>query len=151
MNKKNLRCHIFKSISTFLFLLFFTLHVNTSLFAQVKFSAIGSAKTMSKSDLFDVQYIVENASDVEQITPPSFKNFTIVSGPTHQSGTTIINGNIKQFVGVEFLLKPNRSGNFILPPATAKVDGKTLQSNSLSVQVTNNTSGASPGGASISP
>jgi hypothetical protein len=151
MNKKNLQCPTFKSISTFLLLLFFTLHVNTILFAQVKFSAVGSAKTMSKNDLFDVQYIVENAANVEQITPPSFKNFTVVSGPTHQSGMTNINGNVKQFVGIEFLLKPNGPGNFTLPPATAKVDGKTLQSNSLSIQVTNNTSGASSGGTSISP
>ena len=151
MNKKKLRCNIFKSIFTFLLLLFFTLHVNTILFAQVKFSAVGSAKTMSKNDLFDVQYIVENASDVEQITPPSFKNFTVVSGPTHQSGMTNINGNVKQFEGVEFLLKPNGPGNFTLPPATAKVDGKMLQSNSLSVQVTNNTSGTSSRATSISP
>jgi len=105
MNKKKLQCHIFKSIFTFLLLLFFTLHVNTILFAQVKFSAVGSAKTISKNDLFDVQYIVENASDVEQITPPAFKNFTVVSGATPQSGMANINGNVKQFVGIEFLLK----------------------------------------------
>ncbi len=137
-------------ICTFLSLLFFTVY-NTSL-AQVKFSAVCPNKQIGKNEYLQVQYVVENASNVEQITPPAFKNFSIVSGPNQQSSTSIINGAVSQSVALEFILRPTAPGSFTLPPATAKVNGKTLVSNSLSVQVTNNSSpGASSGGASFSP
>ncbi|MEO6330111.1 MAG: BatD family protein, partial [Ginsengibacter sp.] len=80
-----------------------------------------------------------------------FKNFSILSGPNQQSSMSNINGAISQSVAIGFILKPNNTGSFTLPPATAKVNGKTLLSNSLSVQVTNNSSGSSSAGASVSP
>ncbi len=147
-----LRCPIFKAIRITFLLLFFTLNVNSILRAQLKFSAVASPKEIGKNDFVNIQYIVENASDVEQIIPPSFKGFTRISGPTHQSGMTNINGNIKQFVALEFVVKPNGTGTFTLPPATAKADGKVLKSNSLSIKVNNNnSSGGSSGATSISP
>jgi hypothetical protein len=148
---KILRSDSYKS--TFLFLLFFLLAFQTNIKAvgQVKFSAVCPHKQISKNEYLQVQYIVENASNVEQIAPPTFKNFSIVSGPNQQSGMSNINGNIKQFIALEYILKPLRTGNFIFDPATAKADGKTLHSNSLSIVVSNKASGASSGAAAFSP
>jgi BatD DUF11 like domain len=123
--------------------------------AQVKFTAVSSGKQISKNDYLQVQFIVENAVNIEQITPPSFKNFLVVSGPNQQSGMSNINGNVKQYVILEFTLKSQSTGKFIIPPATAKVNGKEYQSNSLSVEVNNSTSSSSSsnqsGGTSLSP
>ncbi|MEO6453007.1 MAG: BatD family protein [Ginsengibacter sp.] len=140
-----------KRIYIFLLSLFFALCKPSVSFAQVKFSAVCPNKKIGKNEYLQVQYIVENASNVEQIVPPPFKNFVVLSGPNQQSSMSNINGTVSQSVAIEFVLKPNVTGTFILPPATAKVNGKTLLSNSLSVEVTNNSTGASSGGASISP
>lgn len=131
--------------------LYFNLQLGTIAFAQVKFSAVCPDKKISKNEYLRVQFIVENATNVQQIVPPSFKNFSIVSGPSHQSGMSTINGNIKQYIAIEFILKPRRHGTFTLGSATAKADGKTLRSNTLSVEVSNYSPKNSSGGASFSP
>src|SRR4029078_1601645 len=107
---KFLRSGIYKSALLFFLLFFyFSFQINKAV-AQVKFSAVCPNKQIGKNEYLQVQYIVENASDAVQITPPSFKNFSIISGPNQQSGMSNINGNIKQFIALEYILKPQRTG-----------------------------------------
>ncbi len=147
---KNLRTLI-KGTYVFRLLLYVIVFTPFISIAQVKFSAVCPNKRIGKNEYLQIQYLVENASNVEQIEPPSFKDFLVVSGPNQQSSMSDINGAIKQYVSIEFILKPNRPGNYMLPPATAKVNGKTFLSNSLSVQVTNKSSVSTLGGTSVSP
>lgn len=106
-------------------------------FAQVKFSAVCLEKKIGKNDLLQIQFKVENASHIESIIPPRFKNFTIVSGPNQQSGMTNINGNINQYTAISFSLQPKSTGKFVIGTATALADGKKLTSAPLSIEVTN--------------
>jgi hypothetical protein len=62
-----------------------------------------------------------------------------------------INGNIKQYVALDFTLKPLSIGKFVIPPATAKVNGKEYQSNSITVEINNSSSSNQSGGTSFSP
>ncbi len=140
-----------KRLIGFLLLLYSVIQFDLTAFTQVKFSAVCPNKKISKNEYLQVQFIVENATNVQQVIPPSFKNFSIVSGPNHQSGMSTINGNVKQYIAIEFILKPRRQGNFTISPATAKADGKTLRSNSLSVEVSNHPSNRSSGGTLFSP
>ena len=96
-----------------------------------------SQKKIGKNDYLQVQFKVENASNVETIIPPSFKNFSVVSGPNQESGMTSINGKVDQYVSISYFLKPNSTGNFTIAPATAKADGKEFHSNPVNVEVTN--------------
>ncbi len=89
----------------YLLLLFFNPGIH-SLQAQVKFSVICPEKKIGKNDFLQVQYMVQNASNVESIIPPRFKNFDIVSGPNQQSGMSIVNGKTDQYVAISFYLKP---------------------------------------------
>jgi hypothetical protein len=114
-------------------------------FAQVKFSASTNDKAIGKSEYLQVQFTIENAANVESITPPSFKNFAVLSGPNHQSSMSVVNGNIKQSLSIGFILKPLSVGKFTIGAAMAKADGKEYRSNPLSIQVTN--SGSSSGSA----
>lgn len=59
----------------FLVLLFFALQLPARILAQVKFFAVCANNQIDKSEYLKVQYVVENAADVEQIVPPVFKNF----------------------------------------------------------------------------
>lgn len=128
-------------------ILLFTLLLNAiylPAFAQVKFSTVINEKEIGKNDYVQVQYIVENASSVESITPPLFNGFTVVSGPMQQTGMSVINGAVSKYEGVTYVLKPSGTGKFTVAGATAVVNGKKMQSNSVTITVTN-TASASPG------
>ncbi len=128
---------------TILFFLLVTCH--TAL-AQVKFSAKASASQIAKNEFVQLRLTVENGKKVQQITPPDFKNFMVVSGPNQESGMTIINGDVKQYISLNYILKPKGPGNFTITAATAKVDGKELKSNAVNIQVSNSLAANSGGG-----
>ncbi|MEO8109839.1 MAG: BatD family protein [Ginsengibacter sp.] len=141
------------NIARFLFLLVFLscISISNSLFAQVSFSVVCPDKTISKNDYLQIQFMVENAPDVESIIPPSFKNFSIVSGPNQQSGMSNINGKVDQYVGISFYLKPNAPGKYVIGSATAKVNGKEYHTNPVAVTVTNASGTAQNNSGSLSP
>lgn len=118
--------------------------------AQLKFSASVSSPQISKNEFVQLKLTVENAKQVERINPPQFKNFTVVSGPNQESGMTMINGAVKQFIAINYILKPKSPGNFTIAAATAKADGKDLKSNPVSVQVSNTLTSNNSGGSSFS-
>jgi hypothetical protein len=117
------------------------------LFAQVSFTTVCPQKKIGKNDYLQIQFKVDHASNVESINPPSFKNFSIVSGPNQESGMTSINGSIDQYVSIGFILKPHTTGNFTIGSATAKADGKDLHTAPLAIQVTNASSSSSSAAA----
>ncbi len=105
--------------------------------AQLKITAVASAATVGKAESFEYKLLVENADQVEQITPPVFSDFIIISGPNQESGMESINGHTRQYVGITYILQPKKKGSFTLPAARAKADGKMLVSNAVAVKVTN--------------
>lgn len=107
------------------------------LHAQLKFSAVCAQKKIGKNDLLQVSFKVENATHVETIIPPSFKNFSIASGPNQESGMTSINGTTNQYISISFYLQPKSAGKFTIGSATARADGKELSSAPIKVEVTN--------------
>ncbi len=113
--------------------------------AQLKFNATVSPSQIGKDEFTQLKLMVENATEVQQIVPPSLKNFIIVSGPNQESGMTMINGAVKRYIALNFLLKPKAVGNFTIPPALAKADGIDLKSNPVKVKVTANSSGSTSG------
>src|SRR5213078_3303159 len=100
-------------IREFLFFFIVTIAAYSPVVAQVKFSTVIEEKEVSKDDYVQVQYIVENASSVESLTPPAFNGFTVVSGPMQQTGMSIINGATSKYEGITYVLKPSATGKFI--------------------------------------
>jgi hypothetical protein len=129
--------------------LLFLIVTGHCLMAQVKFSATVSASQIAKNEFVQLRLTVENGKDVQQITPPDFKNFTVVSGPNQESGMTMINGDVKQYISLNYILKPKGPGNFSIAAATAKADGKVLKSNTVSVQVSNTLAANGGGGNNV--
>ncbi len=147
---KDLHGFIYKGFTKYFLSVFFTF-LCSSLFGQVKFFASSNSNTIGKGQYLQVQFTIENASNVETIIPPSFKNFTIISGPNQQSSMSNINGNIKHTISIGFVLQPTATGVFIIGSATAKADGKEYRSNSLRIQVTTYKSSRSPNSSPLSP
>jgi len=113
--------------------------------AQVKFSASISPAEIGKDEYAQLKLMVENANEVQQIVPPSLKDFIIISGPNQESGMTMINGAVKKYIALSFILKPRSTGNFTIPGALAKADAGDYKSNAVKLKVTAQSTGNSAG------
>lgn len=111
--------------------------------AQAKFIASISPAIIGKDETAEFKLVVENAQQGATINRPVLKGFIVISGPYEESGMEEINGNIKRYIGYTYILKPTGKGNFTIASTTAKVDGKILRSNPVSIKVTNAANGNS--------
>ncbi|HUB60726.1 MAG TPA: BatD family protein [Puia sp.] len=112
---------------------------------QVKFTTVVNSQELGQRDYLQVQFIVENAQQIDEFDPPAdFPGFHIVEGPIQSSGMSVINGNMSQYKGLSFVLQPTHTGKFTIAGATAEVDGKKMRSNNVAVTVHPGGTGAAP-------
>ncbi|MBS1932679.1 MAG: protein BatD [Bacteroidetes bacterium] len=123
--------------SIFIFAAIFSVAFAT---AQVKFTTVASSNEVGRNDYVQIEFIAENAKDIEHLLPPSFPDFKIVEGPIQSSGMSIINGATSQYKGISFVLQPTKTGKFTIQGATATVDGKEMKSNAVTIIVNANSS-----------
>src|ERR1700742_3606401 len=109
---------------------------------QVKFTTVASSQEVGRGDYLQVEFVVENAKQIEQLTPPEFPGFHVAQGPIQSSGMSIVNGNMSQYKALSFVLEPTKTGKFTIGGASATVDGKHMHSNAVSVTVHPGGSGA---------
>jgi hypothetical protein len=120
---------------------------------QVKFTTVVSSQDVGKSDYLQVEFVVENAKQIDDLTPADFPGFRIVQGPIQSSGMSIVNGNMSQYKALSFVLEPTKTGRFTISGAAATVDGKQMHSNAVTVNVHPGGSGGanSPSSSPASP
>lgn len=119
--------------------------------AQVKFSAAVSSQKINKNEFVTLKLLVENANEVQSITPPVINGFQLVSGPNQESGMTSVNGDVKRYIALSYVLQPKGPGNFSIPAATVTADGKTYKSNTVTIQVLNALGSNNQAGVNSSP
>jgi BatD DUF11 like domain len=107
----------------------------TSAFPQSGFRTIISSQPVLLGESFQVQFILENAKDINNFVPPSFSDFHYVTGPNIYSGSAIENGHVKQFQNWVYTLTGLRKGRFIIHGAEVSIKGKSIQSNDVFVEV----------------
>ena len=122
--------------------------MNGPAIAQVKFIATISPAIIGKDETAEFKLLVVNAQQGATINAPVLKGFVVISGPYQENGMEEINGTISRYVGYTYILKPTGKGNFTIASTTAKVDGKILKSNPVSIKVTNATNGNSSANSS---
>ena len=113
--------------------------------AQVRFSASITPAEIGKDEYAQLKLMVENAIEVQQIVPPNLKDFVIISGPNQESGMTMINGVVKKYIALSFVLKPKATGNFTIAGALAKADAGDYKSNAVKLKVVEQPTGNSSG------
>ena len=116
---------------------------------QVKFTTVVSSQDVGKSDYFQVEFVVENAKQIDDLTPPDFPGFRVAQGPIQSSGMSIVNGNMSQYKALSFVLEPLKTGKFTIGGAVATVDGKQMRSNPVVINVhpgSSPSSNSGPGG-----
>jgi hypothetical protein len=102
---------------------------------QVKFTTVVSSQDVGKSDYLQVEFVVENAKQIDDLTPADFPGFRVVQGPIQSSGMSIVNGNMSQYKALSFVLEPTKTGRFTIGGASATVDGKQMRSNPVTINV----------------
>ena len=118
--------------------------VSAVVYGQAKFSTVIDQPSISKDQLVQVEYVVENAKKVDDFDPPSFRNFSVIQGPIQSSGMSFVNGSLTQYKALVFLLQPRITGKLIIPGATATIDGKRRQSDAVALEVTKSKNNANP-------
>jgi hypothetical protein len=105
--------------------------------AQLSFTTVANTTDMGKNDYVQIQYVIENAKQIENLEPPDFPNFTIVQGPSQSIGTTVYNGVVSQNKSISFVLQPKHPGQFLIKGATATIDGHQMHSDPVAIRVRN--------------
>jgi hypothetical protein len=98
-------------------------------FAQVEFKTIVPQHPVVPGESFQVQYIVENADEISNFSPPQFSGFRVVSGPNTYDGS---NSSYKNLV---ITLVAIKEGKFKIHGASCLINGKLLKSNDVILQV----------------
>ena len=106
------------------------------LIAQAVFKVSISPESIGKEETATLRLMIDNAKQVEQISPPALGDFDVISGPNQESGMEINNGVTRQYIGITYLLRPKSIGKFSITGAKAVADGKTLVGNSVTLTVT---------------
>ncbi len=118
---------IYKSFSILLLLIGF------SAVGQGNFVAKSSKYQVKKNERFQITFSLN--SDGDNFQGPNFENFHVLGGPNPNTSIRRINGRTSTNISYSYFLKPKRLGKFTIPSAIIKSKGKTIRSNSITIQV----------------
>jgi len=108
--------------------------LTASLHAQnVELSARCSRTTVGLNEPFRITFATNARRG--NIQPPNFNDFIIVGGPYSSSQTQIINGRMSSNRSLSYEVVAQKEGEFVLPPASIKVNGERVTSNQLKITV----------------
>ncbi len=105
-----------------------------SLVAQTKFYAT-AAKQVPVNQNLQVNFVVENGES-RSFKAPGFNDFQVLSGPNTSQSVSFINGSMSQSITYSFIVRPKKEGTLKIGKASVNVGGANLESNELTVEVT---------------
>lgn len=124
------------SIRKCIYSILFCLGLAASAFAQeFRFTTTVSNNTVTQDEPFQIQFMLENGSNVTSFTPPSFKDFEVLQGPSQMQGQSIFNGKRSEYIALSYLLQPKHVGSFTIAGAQARVNGNVVKSNPVLIEV----------------
>ncbi|MCF8368321.1 MAG: BatD family protein [Bacteroidales bacterium] len=121
----------------------FILIILTSFVGAQDVTFLASAKsTVRVGERFQLVYTLN--AEGRNFRPPSFEKFSVLGGPSTSSNSSIqiINGNVTRTLeySYTYVLQATEEGVFTIPAAEINVEGKNVVSNTLKIQVVNNSS-----------
>ncbi|HUM46550.1 MAG TPA: BatD family protein [Chitinophagales bacterium] len=102
--------------------------------AQVKFY-VSAPKSIPENQNFNLVYTIENANG-SNLRLPLLSDFSLLGGPNSSTSMRIINGAVSQSASYTYVLRPKQQGTFKIGKATIVVNGNTIESNELTIEVT---------------
>jgi len=117
---------------------------------EIVFKALLNKNRVVMNEPFQVSFTLENA-DGKNFAPPSFTDFYVMGSPSQSNSMQFINGSMSRSFSYTYNLQPKKEGTFTLAPATIEVAGRTLKTNSLTIEVVKAGSKAGPGNQQREP
>lgn len=114
------------------YILFFILFLTNYLLAQKLTTSVSSNK-VAVGEAFQIQFALSGSGSNFKL--PAMADFQITEGPYQSSSTSIVNGVMSQSTSLTYIAVAKKEGKFIIGPASAVSGGKTIQSNSVSMEV----------------
>lgn len=118
-----------KKIVYILLILLFTSNVTI---AQ-KFVAQTSRTKVAAGETFQIQFSLNaNGSNFKA---PALTDFEVYSGPNQSTSMSYVNGTMSQSVTLSYVIAGKKEGKFTIGPASVTVNGATIQSNPIVIEV----------------
>jgi hypothetical protein len=116
-------------ISIFIFLL------STSFIAQeATLKASVSKNKLGVNQRLRVEFSIDKQGG-DNFSPPTFKNFKVVGGPSQSVSQSWINGTVSFTQSYSYIVQPTRKGEFSIGSATIKIGGKIIKSDPVKIIV----------------
>jgi hypothetical protein len=116
------------------FLIVCLLFFSGELLAQVSFVTEVSSNQVAVGDRIQVQFTLHNANG-RDFRQPSFKGFSVLSGPSTSQSSQWINGKTSSSISYVYLIQADVEGKFTIESASINVDGKKLTSNPVTITI----------------
>lgn len=106
-----------------------------SLLAQdVEFTAKVNLQKLGLNERLRIDFKMNQ--DGDNFTPPAFKNFTVVGGPSQTTSRQWINGKSSFSKSFSYFITPNKQGTLTIEPAQITVNGTVYKSQPIKIAVT---------------
>ncbi len=112
-------------------LLLFVVIVNSAM-AQ-KFTASASKTKVAVGETFQVTFSL-NANGAN-FKMPALNEFDVYSGPNQSTSMSFVNGAMSQSITLSYIIAAKKEGKLTIPPASVTVNGASVQSNSIAIEV----------------
>ncbi|MGX5818083.1 BatD family protein [Chitinophaga lutea] len=119
----------------FLTLLLPCLAVLPAFAQEFRFTTQVNASHIALDEMVQIQFTLENPVNLSKFSPPEFKGFQVLQGPQQMQGNSWINGQTMTYFAFSYILQPTQPGTFTIAGATARVDGRLVKSNPVTIEV----------------
>ena len=107
-----------------------------TLFAQdVSFSAAVNKNPVGLNDHFSLTLTIRNGKG--NIMAPDLSEFTLLYGPGSSTSIQYVNGKKTSSYSYTYTLSPKKTGNFVMGPFEAEINGRKYNSNKINLKVVN--------------
>lgn len=105
-----------------------------SVIAQVTFKTEVSKTELGLNERLRIEFSIDKQGG-DDFTPPDFKNFKVLAGPSQSSSFSSINGRTSYKLTYTYVIQPLAKGTFTIPSASVTYNGEIIKSNTVRIVV----------------
>ena len=99
-----------------------------------KFTAFVNKNKVNTGETIQLTFRLEGANGGD-ISYPDLGQFRVLGGPNRSQTMQIINGQMSQSVSYSFFLRADKEGSYTIGKASMVIEGKTLTTNTIALEV----------------
>lgn len=109
--------------------------LSTQLLLSQTLKTTVSKKKLGLNERLRIKFSIDQQG-ADDFTPPDFQNFEVVAGPMQSTNFHYENGKKSFEQSFTYTLQPLNKGKFTIPPASANINGKMINSNTIQITIT---------------